>query len=163
MDLNRRQAWQDDQGVSGTLLEITTCITCPDSDGFKFENDEIQIENPICKWGKEIPLDIFPFIPYWCPKLEQVEPHMGISYNDADDVIHKSQCLQKLSQESKLVLSILFELPEDFIHKQTQWFKSLISNTIREFYPWSKRTQITNKIYDEIKNFTHELIQQKRF
>lgn len=157
MDLQRRKNWQEDKSLPEVILEITTCITCPDSDGFKFENEEIIIETPICKWGKEIPLSSFPIIPYWCPKLDVVEPDMIVTALCPEHFYHKELCWKNLSQEAKMVLGVLFELPEEFISKQKQWIISLISKTIRECFSWGQRTRMTNKIYKELKEFTYNL------
>lgn len=103
MNLHRRQNWQEDKELPKAILEITTCIICPDSEGFKFINEEIIIENPTCNWGKAIPLNSFPIIPSWCPKLDFIEPDMIVNVLCPEHFWHKEKCWKNLSREAKMV------------------------------------------------------------
>jgi hypothetical protein len=161
MKLQRRKNWKDDQGISSAILEILTCISCPDSKGFKFENDEIILDKPLCAWhgeGKETPLSDFPIIPPWCPKLDDWEPDLITSADNPEKFAHKKLCWERLSKESKIVLGILFNTPDEFLKKQKQIIKSIISQTVVDIYPWNIRGIKKNKIYNELKDFTNQLM-----
>jgi len=158
--LQRREGWQQDQPISDDEFEILTCISCPDSGGFRLSEDGISVNKPVCKWFnvRDVWLFNFPLIPFWCPRLEELEPDMMISAANPEKFYQKKQAFQNLSREAKQVLNVLFNLPEEFLSRNKTIIKSLISRTVRVHSPGHQCADFVEKIFSELKRFTWELI-----
>jgi len=158
MELVRRNEWQRDQPIPGTEIEISTCISCPDSGGFSLSNDcELFITKPICQWFKdEINLIHFPLIPHWCPRLD-LQPNISTGVVNPENFYRKRQAWLNLSREAKMVLNILFTLPEEFLTRNKTVIKSIISHAVKE-NRGNWHTKVSGRVYQELKDFTRELL-----
>ena len=159
MELQRRKDWESNKPIPGVILEIKTCISCPDSVGFSLDSDgTLDIKDPMCQWNptKKISLIHFPIMPHWCPRTELI-PDMTTSTINPERFCAKRQAWQNLSREAKMVLNVLFTLPEEFICKNKIIIKTLISKTVREDRDKKEKLVAAEKVYKELKGFTREL------
>ena len=159
IQLLKRKGWEQDQPIPGTEIEINTCLSCPDSGGFELqENCGLSITKPICQWFKdEINLIHFPLLPHWCPRLEDHQPNISTGVVNPENFYRKRQAWLSLSGEAKMVLNILFTLPEEFLTRNKTVIKSIISHAVKE-NRGNWHTKVSGRVYQELKDFTRELL-----
>jgi len=159
MELQRRKDWESNKPIPGAILEIRSCISCPDSMGFSLDHDgTLDIKDPMCQWNpsKKVLLVHFPIMPHWCPRTELI-PDMTTSTINPERFCAKRQAWQNLSREATMVLNVLFTLPEEFLCKNKVIVKTLISKTVREERDKLEKLVAAEKVYKELKDFTWEL------
>jgi len=159
MDLHRREKWVEDRQQPGMEIVFFSCVGCPDSTGFLVSQEgEIEyIHYPSCIFfDKPIGLNSFPFIPFWCPRKE-MEPDIVTGIVNPERFCYKRQLLQNLSQEAKSVLNVLFHLPEEFVGKNKQVVRALISKVVREHRQGCPKKGAAERVYDELSEFTWNL------
>lgn len=158
---------ETDQSLSDGMMEIASCLTCPDSSGFILVGDEIELDEPSCDWyGRDrgVSLPTFPFVPSWCPR-RVTRPGMIVTSGDPETACRKRQCWENLGEEATLVLKALLTLPEDFlktpvkglIRRKKRMVKAFISDVVRRSLPGHRRANMADKVYDELREFTREM------
>jgi len=158
MTLSRRKDWDQDC-PTGEIIEFYSCLCCPDSCNYTWDENYGISGQPICDYDEKDKKELneFPYIPNWCPRLET--SWICITSISQEDFLYKNQLWKNLSEEGKTVLKTLFRLPEEFITSNKVIIKAIISGILREKRQESATPILTtNRVFHELKTFVFNLL-----
>ena len=157
----KRPNWKQDQPEHELLIK--SCISCPDSVGFKILPDGMLKEaDPRCGfYPRAMRLHQFPLIPASCPRLwAQMEEDSGfVPCIDQfpGKAMQRFELWQNLSDEAKEVIRIIFGLPIEAI-SLGGWFlrktiKLGIENSWKKEQPKKNFSNVYKELHRYVQNF----------
>ena len=156
--MKRKKRWGRDQDQPGTEMLILTCISCPDSDGFRIKDNNLKIKKPVCAfYPKFILLQRFPLIPSDCPRLwNELEENNGfvpwIDYRPGKG-LEKVELWEALSIEAKEVIKIVLGLPSEVLSASGWFIRKTIKMGIENAWDKSKVKKNSSNVYNELNRY----------